>query len=202
MDTIRKIREILIGREPKPIEGGYGAFIHAAVLMPLFHDETGYKILFTKRTDKVEHHKRQISFPGGAVDNGDGSLQETALRESHEEIGLLRDDVQILGPLDQTTTFGSDFVVHPFVGYIPYPYDFTINPKEVDRIITVPLDVFLSDQAIYKRDRAEFEDYVYQGTSYYYNGDVIWGATARIMENFIHIVGDKLRLSNSRNSYI
>jgi 8-oxo-dGTP pyrophosphatase MutT (NUDIX family) len=199
MDTINQIKELLKDRDPMPLGVENSAWLHAAVLMPLFKDETGYKVLFTKRTDKVEHHKGQISFPGGAVDDVDESLEETALRESYEEIGLLKKDIHILGQLDDTTTAVSDFIVHPFVGYIPYPYDFKINPKEVDRIITVPFDVFLFDQSPYKRDKAEFEDYVYKGTSYYYNGDVIWGATARITENFVNIVGDKLSLSNGEN---
>jgi 8-oxo-dGTP pyrophosphatase MutT (NUDIX family) len=199
MGIINHIHDILNERSPRSIHEAKPTSVHAAVLMPLFQDETGYKVLFTKRTNKVEHHKGQISFPGGTVENQDRSLEDTALRETFEEIGLLRDDIHVLGQLDDTSTVVSDFIVHPFVGEIPYPYDFAINPKEVDRIITVPFEVFLFDHLPYKRDRAEIEDYVYEGTSYYYDGDIIWGATARIMENFINIVGDKLRLSIGTN---
>ena len=167
MNIINQIRTLLQERTPKSLPENTSIHVHAAVLMPIFRDETGYKVLFTKRTDKVEHHKGQISFPGGAVEKEDRSLEETALRETYEEIGLLKKDIRILGPLDDTYTFGTDFIVHPFVGEIPYPYDVTINPKEVDRIITIPLDIFLYDHLPYKRDRADFEDYVYEGTSYY-----------------------------------
>jgi 8-oxo-dGTP pyrophosphatase MutT (NUDIX family) len=199
MNIIKQIQDILNKRSPRSIHGENPHSVHAAVLMPLFQDETGYKVLFTKRSNKVEHHKGQISFPGGAVEEEDRSLEDTALRETFEEIGLLKDDIHVLGQLDDTSTVVSDFIVHPFVGQIPYPYDFTINPKEVDRIITVPFEVFLFDHPPYKRDRAAIEDYVYEGTSYYYDGDIIWGATARIMENFIKIVGDKIRLSIGTN---
>ena len=195
MSIIDQIQDLLKKRNPRSIHRAKPTSVHAAVLMPLFQDKAGYKVLFTKRTNKVEHHKGQISFPGGAVEEQDRSLEDTALRETFEEIGLLRDDIHILGQLDDTSTVVSDFIVHPFVGQIPYPYEFTINPKEVDRIITVPFEVFLFDHSPYKRDRAEIENYVYEGTSYYYDGDIIWGATDRIMENFIKIVGDKLRLS-------
>ncbi|MGD9041987.1 MAG: CoA pyrophosphatase, partial [Desulfobacteraceae bacterium] len=134
-------------------------------------------------------------FPGGGVEEQDGSLEETALREAHEEIGLLNKDVEILGQLDDTTTVVSNFVVHPFLGRIPYPYDFKINPLEVKRIIEVPLRVFLSDDPKYKRDSAEFEGVTYQSAAYVYRGDVIWGATARIIDGFVDVFKGKLDLS-------
>lgn len=194
VNIIKQIEELLRSRIPRPIEDGQSSYIHAAVLIPLFKDDTEYMVLFTERTNKVEHHKGQISFPGGAVDKDDQSWEETALRESQEEIGLLKKDVRVLGQIDDTLTVVSDFIIHPFVGQIPYPYDFTVNPEEVERIITIPLRAFLGDHTLYKRDRAEFEDFTYEGTSYYYNGVIIWGATARIMENFIGILGGRLGL--------
>ncbi len=191
-DLCEIIREVLSSRPLKRIPDEKSSYIHAAVLFPLFNENGEYKVLFTQRTDTVENHKGQISFPGGAVEEEDGSLKETALREAREEIGLLSEDVEILGQLDDTTTVTSNFVVHPFVGVIPYPYDFKINSIEVERIIKVPFRVFLSDDPKYKRDSAEFEGVTYQTPAYVYGGDVIWGATARIIEGFMAILTPSL----------
>jgi 8-oxo-dGTP pyrophosphatase MutT (NUDIX family) len=128
------------------------------------------------------------------VEAEDGSLEETALREAHEEVGLLSNDVEILGQLDDTTTVVSNFVVHPFVGLIPYPYDFKINAQEVDKLIEVPFKIFLSDDPKYKRYSAEFEGVTYPTPAYLYKGDLIWGATARIIEGFMEILKRELDL--------
>jgi len=194
-DLSEIIREVLSARPPKCIPDEQSSYIHAAVLFPIFVANGEYKVLFTQRTHKVENHKGQISFPGGGVEEEDGSLEETALREAHEEIGLLNEDVEILGQLDDTTTVVSNFVVHPFVGRIPYPYDFKINPVEVKRIIEVPFRIFLSDDPKYKRDRAEFEGVTYPSPAYLYKGDLIWGATARIIDGFVDVFKGKLDLS-------
>jgi 8-oxo-dGTP pyrophosphatase MutT (NUDIX family) len=128
------------------------------------------------------------------VEETDQSLQETALREAHEEIGLLKEDVEVLGQADDTTTVVSDFIVHPFVGVIPYPYDFTISSEEVDRIIEVPFKVFLENDPQYRQNSAEFEGVIYPGSAFQYKGDVIWGATARILENLMGILEGRLDL--------
>jgi 8-oxo-dGTP pyrophosphatase MutT (NUDIX family) len=193
-DLCEIIKEILSSRAPKRIPDARSSFIHAAVLFPIFSANGEYEVLFTQRTHKVESHKGQISFPGGGVEEQDRSLEETALREAQEEIGLLNKDVEILGQLDDTTTVVSNFVVHPFVGLIPYPYDFKINPLEVKRIIEVPFRIFMSDDPKYKRDTAEFEGVTYQTPAYVYGGNVIWGATARIIEGFMEILKSQLDL--------
>ena len=193
-DLYEIIREVLSSRSPKRIPDDKSSYIHAAVLFPIFSANGEYRVLFTQRTHTVENHKGQISFPGGGVEEEDGSLEETALREAHEEIGLLNKDVEILGQLDDTSTVVSNFVVHPFVGLIPYPYDFKINPIEVKRIIEVPFRIFLSDDPKYKRDSAEFEGVTYPTPAYLYRGDLIWGATARIIEGFMGILKRELDL--------
>jgi 8-oxo-dGTP pyrophosphatase MutT (NUDIX family) len=193
-DLCEIIREVLSSRPPKRIPDEKSQYIHAAVLFPLFSVNGEYRVLFTQRTHTVENHKGQISFPGGAVEAEDGSLEETALREAHEEIGLLSKDVEILGQLDDMTTVTSNFIVHPFVGLIPYPYDFKINAEEVDRLIEVPFKIFLSGDPKYKRDSAEFEGVTYPTPAYLYRGDLIWGATARIMESFVEIFKGELDL--------
>jgi 8-oxo-dGTP pyrophosphatase MutT (NUDIX family) len=190
-DTIRKT---LSSRTPKQIQDQNSDSLHAAVLIPLFSENGEHKVLFTKRSNQVKTHKGQISFPGGVMEETDQSLQETALRETEEEIGLLKEDVEILGQADDATTVVSNFIVRPFVGVIPYPYDFSISFEEVDRIIEVPLRVFLEDDPQYRLNSAEFEGVIYPGSAFQYKGDVIWGATARILENLMGLLGGRLDL--------
>ncbi len=192
------IREVLAGRNAKDIQNGPYAYRQAGVLIPLLEDMGVYKILFTKRTSLVEQHKGQISFPGGSVDEKDCSLLETALRESEEEIGLLKKDVDILGRIDDTLTVASDFIVRPFVGLVPFPYDFVINEYEVERLIIVPVEVFLTENSGNNVYSVEYEAKAYHTKAYEYNGDVIWGATARMIENLMGIIKRRLSLPGNR----
>ncbi|MCG2777077.1 MAG: CoA pyrophosphatase [Desulfobacterales bacterium] len=192
-DLPQAIKEILSARTPKRIPDEKCLYKHAGVLVPIFRQGGDYMILFTKRANKLEHHKGQISFPGGSVDDEDNSVMETVLREAREEIGLLKEDVEILGRIDDTLTVVSEFIVHPFVGLIPYPYGFTINTDEVARLIKVPLKAFHPENSG-KGASFEFEGKTYRTPTYEYDGDVIWGATARIMEILVNIIGHKLPL--------
>ncbi len=188
------IKEILSRRQPELIDDPGGSYLHAGVLIPLFKKDGEYRVIFTKRSSMVAHHKGQISFPGGAVDPEDHSPVETALREAYEEIGLRKDDVEILGRIDDTLTLVSSFLVHPVVGLVPYPYRFALSEQEVERLIIVPLRVFHPSYAKPSAGVVDYEGITYRSIVYEYNGDVIWGATARIMQNFMDIVGDKLPL--------
>jgi 8-oxo-dGTP pyrophosphatase MutT (NUDIX family) len=193
-DLTLRIRKILNHRTLRLIEDKEALFSHAAVLIPIFRDREAYGILFTKRSDKVEAHKGQISFPGGRVDEGDASLLDTALRETQEEIGLPREIIEVLGRTDDARTMSSNYVVHPFVGLIPYPYPFTLSSHEVEKLIQVPLSLFFAPE---KFIPVEYEGRTYQGLAYAYDGEVIWGATARIMQNLVEILlssaGSKLQ---------
>ena len=191
---INLIIQELGSRSIDRINDGDFLFKHAGVLVPLLVENGEFKILFTKRTDVVEHHKGQISFPGGSVDEEDASIEDTALRETYEEIGLQREDVEILGRTHDTLTLVSSFIIYPFVGLIPYPYDFTINTAEVERLIIAPLEAFGQGKSGNKGYGFEFEGGVYDTPTYPYDGEVIWGATARIIENFMDIIGYKLIL--------
>jgi len=195
MTLIEIIKDSLNDRKPKIINNQESRYVHASVLIPLFIENGQYWVLFTRRTTRVEHHKGQISFPGGAVDKEDGSLEETALREAHEEIGLLKKDVELLGQIDDELAILSNFIIHPFVGRISYPYSFQINPHEVDSIIVVPIYVFMDKKAGYKKDFIEVDGFAYHGPSYEYQGNIIWGATGRIMENFVRIIDNKIMLA-------
>ena len=193
-DLYETIKDVLSSRTPKQIQSRKSHCTHASVLIPLFTANGELKILFTKRSAQVKYHKGQISFPGGVVEEMDQGLEETALREAYEEIGLLREDVEILGRADDATTVVSDFIVRPFVGVIPHPYDFKVSSDEVDRLIEVPFRVFSRNESQYKRHSAEFEGVTYSGSAFEYEGDVIWGATARILVNLVEILGERLDL--------
>ncbi len=160
--------------------------VPSAVLVPLFLKEGEYHILFTQRTEKVKEHKGQISFPGGAYEEGDGTLLSTALRESAEEIGLAPEAVEVLGELDDMPTIGSDFVISPFVGVIPWPYPFKIDTWEVDGLIEVPL-AWLRDKGNIRQVDETSPGEPITTYFYHYRSDVIWGASARILHQFLEI---------------
>lgn len=188
------IRDLLNSRSRKAIEEHGTSLRRAAVLIPLFKTASEYRILFTKRTDTVDAHKGQISFPGGKIEDEDASPLETALREADEEIGLSRKDVTVLGQMDDARTLSSNYIVHPFVGLIPYPYDFKTSVQEVRELIEVPFQVFLSGDSAGENTPVVYEGVTYQSLAYYYRGEVIWGATARIMRNLVDLVKGKLDL--------
>jgi 8-oxo-dGTP pyrophosphatase MutT (NUDIX family) len=158
----------------------------AAVLILLFHNNKGHHLVLTKRSIKVEHHKGEICFPGGKQDPNDSTLLQTALRETHEEIGVRPEDVKLLGALTPTATT-SGFAISPFVGQIPYPYYLQVNKKEISEVIEVPLSIFfdptsLRTKAICTSDK--------QTTivSYIYGTHTIWGATARIITELVGLL--------------
>jgi 8-oxo-dGTP pyrophosphatase MutT (NUDIX family) len=158
----------------------------AAVLLPIVLGESGPALLFTKRSEEVERHKGQISFPGGGLEEGE-RLLDAALRETHEEIGVSPQDVEILGRLDEEETAVSGFFVSPFVGLIPYPNRLRLNPVEVRAILQVPLRVFLDPRNL----RTETWDHRGETRIIYFYAagrDVIWGATARIIARFLDVV--------------
>jgi len=140
----KKLKEILSRRPKERITDD--KLVAAAVLLPIYYKEGEVNILFTRRTENVRTHKRQISFPGGARE-GDESLRQTALRESQEEIGLAPGKVKVLGELDDTVTLVSNYIVSPFVGLIPWPYDFKPDGVETDEIIEAPLPTLLDEES-------------------------------------------------------
>ncbi len=159
----------------------------AAVLVPLFKIDGRRHVLLTKRSDAVEHHKGEISFPGGKMDPDDPDLLSCALRETSEEVGIAPTDVRIIGELDDFYTVATRYIVAPFVGVIPYPYDFLPSRREIAGLLSVPLEVFF--EPAYKTE----DTWVFQGrsvpmVSYHWEGHVIWGATARILKHFTDLM--------------
>jgi 8-oxo-dGTP pyrophosphatase MutT (NUDIX family) len=160
----------------------------AAVLVPLYRHNGDYGLIFTQRTDTVPHHPGQIAFPGGGYEVQDASLQATALRESQEEIGLQATHVRLLGQLDDLLTTNSNYLVRPFVGMIPYPYTFTIDPWETALIIEVPLR-FLQQHNPPVEEIREHEGRIVQSFFFDYEGHIIWGVTAKILKQFLELLG-------------
>ena len=159
--------------------------VSAAVLLPIYCKQGEYYLLFTKRTQKVKEHKGQISFPGGAQE-GDETLVNAALRECAEEIGLMAEEIEILGELGDTISRTSNYIISPFVALIPWPYQFKVNEEEIEELIEVPISALLGSG--YRRQESEIIDGE-AVTSYFYHfqGRVIWGATARILKQFLDI---------------
>jgi 8-oxo-dGTP pyrophosphatase MutT (NUDIX family) len=160
--------------------------IDAAVLAPIFFKNNEAHLLFTKRTEQVEHHKGQISFPGGSRDDNDSCLVKTALRETEEEVGILEKDISIIGQTDLFLT-NSNFLITPFVGIFKYPYPFKINDAEIDRLIEAPLSHLIRDD-IFEVKPYQTDGYLWDMHYYYYGGDMIWGVTGFLLSNFLSIV--------------
>jgi len=175
-----KLRQILAQREKERIVAP--GRTPAAVLVPIYDRDGQYHILFIKRTEWVAKHRGEISFPGGTYEERDGTLLNTALRETAEEINLKPDDVEILGELDDEVSVKTNYIITPFLASIPWPYELEVDGRETEAIIEAPIrslmDIGYSRQEL-KGSQME--------TVYYYNyqGRVIWGATARILNKFL-----------------
>ena len=154
----------------------------AAVLVPLLEIGDEWHLLFTKRTEDLEHHRGQVSFPGGSLDENE-SYEAAALRETFEEIGIPAQVVEIVGFLHDIWT-PSRFVITPVVGIVQSLDRLEINPGEVSRVFTVPVSFFCND------DNAEIRNITLYGLErqvhfYKYDGETIWGATAIILRDLV-----------------
>lgn len=157
----------------------------AAVLLLLYPKEGEVCLLFTRRSETVQDHKGQISFPGGSVHAADQDLAATALRETFEEVGINPNDIEIIGRLDEVRTV-SDFHVTPFVGVMKQPpVAFVPNVLEVAEVIEVPLSHLLDPAFSFQEQIGE------QGrrhVAYRFVDHRIWGVTARMLKGFLDIL--------------
>lgn len=195
--TADKIRTILLQHvhPAGSIDSEAGAR-RAAVLVPMLCLEDGWHILYTRRSEMVNDHKGQVSFPGGAIEIDDHSPEDAALREAKEEIGLDPLQVEILGRLDPLVSI-SRYMVIPVVGMVKWPARLSINSQEVSRVFTIPLD-WLSMPEHYEnrtfRVREGKQEMVYFFEPY--DSEQLWGLSARITLQLLEVLG----LLNGRSS--
>jgi len=162
--------------------------VPAGVLVPLFFKDAEPHLLFTQRTLTVKDHRGQIAFPGGVKDSSDPDLLATALRETQEEIGLSPQAVEVLGALEPVATI-TGYGITAYVALVPFPYDYQPNPREVRRLLFLPVAGFCAP------DRWSTGDYTYKGQTtrvcyWRQNKTVVWGATARIVLHLLALVGE------------
>ncbi len=161
----------------------------AAVLVPLFVPAPGEPthVVLTRRRADLRRHAGEISFPGGRMDPGDADLAATALREAEEEIGLAPASVQLIGELPAVSTFATGYEIHPFVGVIEPGQQWSLSPREVDAVLELPLGDVERSRA---RTHLERRGIRFETDAYILDGNLIWGATFRIIEQLIARVRD------------
>jgi 8-oxo-dGTP pyrophosphatase MutT (NUDIX family) len=162
--------------------------VDAAVLLPLYGWPHDPGLVFTERRADLRRHAGEISFPGGRRDEADADLRATALREAEEEIGLDPAAVELGESLPTTRTFVTEYLIHPFVGRIPHPAELALapNPAEVETVLTFSLDRL--------REGYEMRRLIRRGIpihtpTYEVEGQLIWGATARILGDLLERLG-------------
>jgi len=182
-DSLSSISSLIID---KPED--YISLAPAGVFLLVYVKNEEVCVLLNKRTDRIEHHKGEICFPGGAQDTEDATILDTALRETYEEMGIIGKDVEVMCKLDQVST-RSSFVITPFVGIIRQSYPFHSSQIEVSEVLEVPLSLLI--------DKANWREQVVNGQSgemaYAYGEHLVWGATARILTQFLELIVPNLR---------
>jgi len=163
----------------------------AAVMLLIHPNKDGeWSLFYIKRTNHnpEDKHGGQISFPGGQVDSTDADYTATALRETYEEIGINKEDIQVLGHLTPLYVFASNFFVQPVVGFLPYYPELTLQASEVQYVIESRLEILQNKETI------NYMDFTLHGFKAknmpYYNleGEVLWGATAMMTSEFLTVL--------------
>jgi 8-oxo-dGTP pyrophosphatase MutT (NUDIX family) len=170
------------------------ACLEAAVCILFVREDGQWKLLFTRRTETVRDHKGQVSFPGGAREEFDSSLQETALRETFEEIGVRPQDVRIIGRLPSMKTISS-YIISPFIGTIEWPYPLTIASDEVSRVFLIPVH-WLVDDAHWEMNWIEgLPDGIRRQVIKYklFDGELLWGISAYFARQVVKLIKEYTR---------
>ncbi len=182
---ILDIRKRLTDHEPESLPSEHLQRDRAAVLVPVVHDLDVPRLMLTERAGALDSHGGEVAFPGGKADDSDSSLIETALRETHEEVGLNPGDVEVIGELRPfISKFG--LLVTPYVGLIPPNYNYTMNEAEIAAVFEVPIDYLLKDPRI-RTDIISRHGETHHVPAYDFEGFEIWGLTAMILREFLHV---------------
>jgi 8-oxo-dGTP pyrophosphatase MutT (NUDIX family) len=188
-DLIAQISQRLSQHQPRVMPSDMP---NASVLVPITRDAVRPEVILTRRTEHMSTHKGQVAFPGGKQDATDASLLHTALRESHEEIGLEPSAVQIVGQLGEVVSLHG-IRVTPYVGLVDANVELIANPYELESIFRVPLDFFFDAKPI-RRDQITYQDLALTVPAYHYatEGKVyeIWGLSAMILVEFLNLTLD------------
>ena len=159
----------------------------AAVLLPIYKQDSQWHVLLTRRSHKVSKHKGEIAFPGGRIDPEDPDALHAALRETHEEIGIPSDAIRQLGKLPDSISF-TGYRIFPFVGVVPHPFPFQISEYEIDEIFSVPLRELYTSEVLRLSSYGHSEGKHFEVYEFLWKpGYRIWGATARILKAFLEI---------------
>ncbi|MEG1001851.1 NUDIX hydrolase [Clostridium sp.] len=180
----------------------------SAVIIPVINVNGTSHILFEVRTDKLTLNPGEICFPGGAIENGE-SPKDAALRECFEEIGVGGDNISIISKLDIFVS-NTNIIIYPFLAHIKDDVKFLINKDEVKNLLIIPLDYLIKHEPISVKNKVitvpgdnfpfenvkdginyKFRDGNYRVLFYKYGQNVIWGITARILENFLNVIKNK-----------
>jgi 8-oxo-dGTP pyrophosphatase MutT (NUDIX family) len=186
--TRERILALTAANAPRRID--LDGYRRAAVLVPLLCAGGAWQLLLTRRTEDLEHHRGQVSFPGGAMDAGE-SPEQAALRESWEEISLEPERITVAGRLDERWT-PTGFVITPVIGLLDpvggSADGLAANPAEVSRIFTAPLAHFADERNAERRTLmvdGRARDVIF----YSYDGETVWGATAFIIRDLLALLG-------------
>jgi len=180
--------QITMAPSPRPFDPPPGVELRqAGVLLLLYPIQAALHLVLTVRTSALNHHRGQISLPGGGQEEGDTSLQATALREAQEEIGIATDGLELLGPLTPLYVPPSNNVIHPFVAYTPQHPTLHPDPREVAELLEVPLHLLLDP--LTRRE----EDWIWRGAPlhvpfYAVGHHKVWGATAIVLAEFLALL--------------
>jgi 8-oxo-dGTP pyrophosphatase MutT (NUDIX family) len=165
----------------------------AAILVPLFFDKGIWKLLFIRRSNIGEFHRGEVAFPGGGKESVDQNMAETALRETREELGILPENIQILGEMKPLPTISKYFVT-PIVGLLKTPMEIKPNSIEVARVFSIPLDWLMNDEnwglnTFEIDNRGKISTIVYNT----FDEEKLWGFTAKVTQNLIEVINKKER---------
>jgi len=162
----------------------------ACVLVLLFPKNDNWHFTLIQRVShKKDRHSGQISFPGGRLEEDDKSLLAGALREAEEEVGVARDEINVLGKLTQLYIPVSNFLVHPFVGFLEKMPEFVSQPSEVDSILEIPVAELNKKENKKTRDISGGKNIILKNVPYFdFEGKVVWGATAMMLSEFEWVV--------------
>lgn len=182
MTSPEQLREVLLSPEAAKEMDAVGGRVDAAVLIPLYLNGGELHAVFTKRREDLSHHAGEISFPGGRQEEPDEDLRFTALREAEEEIGLPPKEVELVGALPPVGTFVTNYKIHPFVGVIKPGHAWTPQPTEVEVILELAIRELVAG---FEMKRLVRKGVPFKTPTYTVDGNLIWGATARIVEHLL-----------------